>query len=53
MEHDGHQRPFLLGQALCRIEEEITSNGRKATPARGALGWDDTLEELLKTADRP
>ena len=30
MEHRGHQRPLLLGQALRRIEEEIDADGRTA-----------------------
>ena len=38
VKHGGHQRPFLLGQALRRIEEEVTANGREPAPARGARG---------------
>jgi hypothetical protein len=35
LEHCGHQRPLLLGQAFPRIEEEVSPNGRQTPAARG------------------
>ena len=35
-EHGGHQRPFLLRQALCRIEEEVTPHRGQPPASRGA-----------------
>ena len=38
MEHRGHQRALLLGQALCGIEEEIGADRGQPVAARAARG---------------